>query len=90
VLFTWITAPRLAHQFAERHRPASGVVLFGHTHFPGVWRKAERTAINTGGFVAMLPARLVEICDSRLICRQIDEFSGGFRMGETVASIALA
>lgn len=89
ILSTWINAPGAAHRFARRHRPEASVFLFGHTHFPGIWKKPERTVINTGGFLSMLPARAVEIRDGTLTCHKIDESPDGFRLGKNLVSLAL-
>ena len=89
ILSTWLTAPGAAHQFVERYRPQSSVFLFGHTHWPGIWKKDDRTVINTGGFLSMLPARAVEIRGDTLNCLRIEESASGFRIGDAVASIAL-
>lgn len=76
IVKTWLTIPRAAHVFASRYRPDARVILFGHSHFAGVWDREGRTAINTGGFLSMMPARAVDFRGDELVVRRIDEGSG--------------
>lgn len=89
ILRTWQTIPAQAHAFAERYRPEAKVILFGHTHFPGIWKRDGRVAINTGGFMSVIPARAIEISGGRLVVRKIEEGSGLFQLGTELASIEL-
>ncbi|MEM1210158.1 MAG: metallophosphoesterase [Planctomycetota bacterium] len=50
VAYYWATVPGLASEFAHRFAPDTRVLLFGHSHFPGVWRRDGRVLINTGSF----------------------------------------
>ena len=76
ILQTWATIPRQAHAFLGRYRPEAELLLFGHTHFPGRWKKGNRTAINTGGFVSFSPARCVELSGDRIAIRRVRERDG--------------
>jgi len=46
----WATVPGLAAEFAHRFTPDTRVVVFGHSHLPGVWRRDGRVLVNTGSF----------------------------------------
>ncbi len=46
----WSIIPRMASQFAQRYAPESRIVLFGHTHHEGIWRRQGRWVINTGAY----------------------------------------
>lgn len=76
ILQTWATIPRQAHGFLSRYRPEAKLLLFGHTHLPGSWRKQDRMAINTGGFVSFSPARCVELTAGAVRIRKVRERDG--------------
>lgn len=50
VLWYWRIFPRLAARFMAEHAPRATFGIFGHTHYPGIWRVQNRTIINTGSF----------------------------------------
>ena len=51
ILDCWRRLPGSAVELAERHRPDARILIMGHTHFPGVWKRRGRTVINTGSFL---------------------------------------
>ncbi len=51
----WRNQPDLAAAFLEALAPQAEVLIFGHSHRPGVWQRSGRTIMNTGSFA--LPAR---------------------------------
>ncbi|MCB1234779.1 MAG: metallophosphoesterase family protein [Verrucomicrobiae bacterium] len=89
ILKTWLSVPRLAHAFAARFRPGARLFLFGHTHFPGVWREGGRLVVNTGGFLSMLPARCVDLDGEVAIVRAVRETGGRFAPGRERVRVAL-
>lgn len=90
ILHTWATIPRQAHAFLGKYRPESQVLLFGHTHLAGRWRRDERSVINTGGFVSFSPARCVELEEGRITLRRVEEREGeSYALGETVSEVEL-
>lgn len=90
ILTTWLTMPGRAHELLGRHRPGARAILFGHSHFSGVWRRGDRAAVNTGGFVSMLPARIADLeAGGCLVVRRVDESGGRFAPGGELARIAL-
>ncbi|MFK7790147.1 MAG: metallophosphoesterase family protein [Phycisphaeraceae bacterium] len=50
VLNYWRSEPALAERFMKRYAPQAKVLIVGHSHRRGVWKRGERTHINTGAF----------------------------------------
>lgn len=90
MLHTWAVAPGRAARLAAAQRPAAQVVVIGHVHYPGVWRRAGRTVINTGAFCPPLGALLVDLTSGRVLVRQVAGREGAFHPGRVVADFALA
>ncbi|MCC6884463.1 MAG: metallophosphoesterase family protein [Verrucomicrobiales bacterium] len=94
ILHTWLTAHRRAEEFAAIYRPHSQVMVFGHTHRTGLWRRAipgggERLLINTGGYLNPCRALLVEVEDPDsaapwLRVRRVVRQGGDFQPGPTL------
>ncbi len=61
ILHSWAVAPKRALTLLAEHRPQAKAILFGHTHFPGIWSNSTQTAINTGGYLGTLNARAIDI-----------------------------
>lgn len=87
IITAWMRTPTLAAALAARHRPEARLVVIGHTHFPGVWRRAERIVINTGAFTPPLGARLVDLYDDRIDIRAVTSRAGEFRPGDIVRTL---
>jgi len=79
IVHSWMTAPSRAHHLLASYRPGADVMIFGHTHLPGVWKKGGKKVINTGGFLAVLNARVVEIAGAEDIqVRKVWRVGQGF------------
>lgn len=89
ILKTWLTIPGHAHQFRRRHRPGAKAILFGHSHFAGVWSRSGCSAINTGGYVSVMPARFVDLCGDELTVRRVVEDGETFHPGSVVRRLDL-
>jgi len=50
VIWYWLREPKIAMRFIERYTPQTKLLIVGHSHRPGLWRKDGRTIINTGAF----------------------------------------
>jgi predicted phosphodiesterase len=50
VLAFWRAVPGLAAGFLERYAPEARVIVMGHSHRQGLWRRGGRTVMNTGSF----------------------------------------
>lgn len=89
ILRVWATSHRLAHRLREQFRPDSRFILYGHTHRPGIWRRGDAAAINTGGFLTMARAQVVEISAGELRVLRVVAKGGEFRLGEEAARFSL-
>ena len=56
ILNAWLSHPGATAAFARRYFPRAEVIVAGHFHWPGLWRRDGRVVINTGAFVAPHPA----------------------------------
>ncbi len=91
VLRAWRDGPRLAAEFAGRHRPNARFVIVGHTHRPGITRVPGRpTVINTGSFCPPLGGWAVDVASSHLLVRAVAMRRGEFRAGPAIAEFPLA
>jgi predicted phosphodiesterase len=91
VLRTWRETPALASAFLRTHRPHARFLLMGHTHRPGIVQTpGGLTIINTGSFCAPAKACVADLTDEKLSLRRIASKGGVFRLGETLATFALA
>lgn len=50
VLYYWQRFPSMAASFCEKYAASAQVLITGHTHYQGIWKRRGRTIINTGGF----------------------------------------
>ena len=82
--------PKRAAQLAAAQRSAAQVVVTGHVHFPGVWRRAGGpVVINTGSFFRPLGGSLVDVFGDRVEVRRIVRTGGSFGSGALLATIPL-
>jgi exonuclease SbcD len=83
--------PERAAALARRHRPAARLIVTGHTHRRGIWRRADgRVVINTGSYTLPLDPAAVDVSDGNVTVREIVLRSGEFRFGRTLATFPLA
>ncbi len=66
LLKCWFGTHGLAADFCAQYRPEARVMVFGHTHLPGIWELGGRTFINTGGYISWGGALMVELEGSEL------------------------
>jgi hypothetical protein len=91
ILRVWRDTPSLAAKLAATQRPEAKFILVGHTHFPGVWRKADgRVVINTGSFCPPRGGCFVEISKAELRVRRVVRRGNSFRAGQMLAEFPLA
>ncbi|CAN5171463.1 hypothetical protein BH23VER1_BH23VER1_14540 [soil metagenome] len=85
ILTSWATAAPRAFRLLRRYRPQAEVMVIGHTHRPGVWRNGDKTVVNTGGFLAILNAWVVEIAgDGNISLRKVERrHPDGFAYSKT-------
>ena len=90
MLRSWRDLPRLADRLAVTQRPKAQVVVMGHVHFPGVWRRDQGpVVINTGSFFRPLGGNLVDVLDDRVQVRRIARDGDTFKPGRLLAEIPL-
>jgi len=89
ILTAWFHTPTLAAKLADQHRPDAAVIIIGHTHFPGLWRRGRRTVINTGAFTPPFAPRVVDFVDDRIEVRRVVKTGGDFRLGPIVHQLEL-
>lgn len=86
----WRDLPELATGFAVTQRATAQVVVLGHVHFPGVWRRGEDPVIvNTGSFFRPLGGNLVDVLDDRVQVRRVRREGENFKPGRLLAEISL-
>jgi predicted phosphodiesterase len=93
MLEAWRTTPLKAASLARAQRPKARVVVFGHTHFPGVWKlrgTPEVTVINTGSFTRPFDGQFVDLQGDHVRVRRIARSRGKFRPDRVVADFSLA
>lgn len=61
ILWVWWTMTDEASRFVERFCPKAEVLLFGHFHRPGVWRRRGRFFCNSGAFMRACRPRMAEL-----------------------------
>jgi predicted phosphodiesterase len=82
ILHAWWQTPSLAVDLMKLFRPQAQVVLIGHTHHPGVWRRSGRIIVNTGSFLNYMRAQAAIIEGERLEVRWVNERNGNFTLGK--------
>lgn len=75
----WMKAPGWAAAFAEQFTPEAQVVVFGHSHLTGCWRRGKRLVINTGSFAFPHRPWAVELDGDRLTVRRLRRGEDGYR-----------
>jgi UDP-2,3-diacylglucosamine pyrophosphatase LpxH len=85
ILKAWIDTPRLATELIESLRPQTRVIIIGHTHRPGVWKRHRRIVINTGGYVPSVTALAVLIEGKKLEVRRVERVKQKLALGKLKA-----
>ncbi len=73
MLQSWLNQADAAAAFAEHYFPKAEVVLIGHFHLSGIWKKRDRLIINTGAYLPPGKALWVEWNDGWLSCGKVVE-----------------
>ena len=81
IVHAWYRTPSLAVDLMKLFRPQAQVVLIGHTHYPGVWRRSGRIIVNTGSFLNYMSAQAAIIEGERLEIRSVNQRNGKFTLG---------
>ncbi len=89
ILRVWLTMAGMADRFLTRFRPAARVMLFGHFHHAGIWRRNGRTLCNTGAFMRGSRQLLAESSSGSLRVFRVIGENGFFRPGPEEGSIRI-
>jgi exonuclease SbcD len=81
MLRVWTTQADAAAAFADRFFPQAEIVIMGHFHRAGIWRRRGRLIINLGAFMNPCPALWAEFDGEWLRCGRIDESGPDYRFG---------
>lgn len=71
ILQTWATAHQTAFTFFKKHRTGAEIIIIGHTHRPYQRSTDGQTILNTGAYLAMSKATLVEIDKLQVTTSQV-------------------
>lgn len=85
----WRRAPGHAINLIRTYRPDTEVIVVGHTHFPGVWRRGKNTVINTGSYLPVLGRLAVDITGDTILVRRVVLRQGRFHLDRQVARFRL-
>lgn len=81
----WMAVPEKAVALARVFRPRARLIITGHSHYCGVWRRGPRVIINTGSFLPVSGRTLVDLDAGRLVVRKIIRRRRKFEAGKTIA-----
>lgn len=82
---TRLAALRYVDDFLDQFAPETQVMVFGHIHRAGVWRrKSGRVLINTGAFQPLAGRLACDLSSDGITVRRIDRVDGRFQTTKTV------
>lgn len=86
----WREMPDIAARYAREQRPRAKIILTGHTHFHGVWKRDRHVIVNTGSLCAPREGQIVDITENALDVRRVARRKGLFYPGKTVENLSFA
>lgn len=86
----WASVPNLASAMRDQFRPAAKLMLIGHSHRPGIWRREGWTLVNTGSFQPLSSPLLAVLGLDRAVIHRLKRRQSGYSVAAPVAEIALA
>lgn len=84
ILEAWLCQADAGNTFCERFFPDCGVLLIGHFHHHGIWRRGRRLILNTGSFMNPAKPCWAEWHDGWLRFGEIEESPRACRKGDTL------
>lgn len=91
MLRVWREMPAIAASVARAQRRNARVVIAGHTHSQGFWKRPDGiTVVNTGCFCVGRTALAVDIAGTDLFIRKVERRGGEFRAGPKLTQFSLA
>jgi len=86
VFSSWLSFPTLISNWAEAYAPTASFIVTGHTHHAGIWKRKNRTIINTGCYGFPSHPRAVYIEKDVLSVYKIDVRGEQYTLGKRYAS----
>jgi len=81
ILKTWLRSHYLGHSVRNRFRPGADFIIYGHTHRALIHKQEDKYVINTGAFMPLSRAMLVEISAGTVSVNDVCRRSGQFCVG---------
>ena len=83
VLIGWASFPTRMYKWATKYAPSAKVIITGHTHRAGTWKRGGTTIINTGCFGFPSHPRAVVIENNLLTVYKIKKVNGDFTFAQS-------
>ena len=90
ILKTWLCSHYRGHEVRNRFRPKADFIIYGHTHRALLHEHAGKHVINTGAFMPLSRAMVVEIKGGEMIVNEISRRAGTFQKGRQRAAWKIA
>lgn len=85
----WARVSHYARAFTEEHRPSARLMVYGHSHRPGVWIRRNLTLVNTGSFQPLSRPLVVHIDDQRAVIHRTRFSQRAYHMAEALHHVSL-
>ena len=90
ILKTWLCSHYRGHEVRNRFRPKADFIIYGHTHRALLHEHGGKHVINTGAFMPLSRAMVVEIKDGEMMVNEVARRAGNFRKGRQRAAWSVA
>lgn len=87
VLIGWLTFPTRIHNWAQKYAPSAQIIITGHTHHAGIWKRGTQTIVNTGCFGFPSHPRAVVIENELVVVHKLRCNEGRYSLGKICASL---
>jgi UDP-2,3-diacylglucosamine pyrophosphatase LpxH len=81
IIKTWLCSHYLGHEVRNRFRPDADFIVYGHTHRALLHENQGKHVINTGAFMPLSKAMMVEIQGGEMSVNEVCRRSGNFCKG---------
>lgn len=85
----WARVSHYARAFTKRHRPSARLMVYGHSHRPGVWIRRDLTLVNTGCFQPLSRPLVVHIDGRRAVIHRTRFRRRAYQMAEELHQVPL-
>lgn len=85
----WSRVSHYARQFADRFRPTAKLLIFGHSHRPGVWIGRNLTLVNTGSFQPLSRPLVVHFDERRAVVHRTRFHHRAYHLAEELHHVGL-